>query len=81
MIDAAVTRFEEFKTLRNELSQAKSKLEERNMIEQAKILLMKQRNLHDDEAYAMLSNMALKRNMKLSVLAGQLVEAAKMLIL
>lgn len=80
VIDAAVARFEEFKSLRNELQLAKSKLEERKVIEQAKGLLMKQRNLDEDEAYALLRSMAMKKNMKLADLSGQLIEAAKMLI-
>jgi len=80
VIDAAVARFEEFKNLRNELSQAKTKLEERKVIEQAKGLLMKQRNLDEDEAYDLLRGMAMKKNMRLVDLSNQLIEAAKMLI-
>jgi two-component system, response regulator / RNA-binding antiterminator len=80
VIDAAVARFEEFNSLRSELSQAKTKLEERKYIEQAKGLLMKQRNLDEDEAYSLLRSMAMKKNMKLADLSNQLIEAAKMLI-
>ena len=80
VIDAAVARFEEFKNLRSELQQAKTKLEERKVIEQAKGLLMKQRNLDEDEAYALLRSMAMKKNMKLVNLSEQLMDAAKMLI-
>lgn len=80
VIDAAIARFEEFKSLRSELSLAKSKLDERKMIERAKGLLMKQRALDEEEAYEMLRNMAMKKNMKLADLSHQLIEAAKMLI-
>ena len=80
VIDAAVARFEEFKSLRTELSLAKTKLEERKVIEQAKGLLMKQRNLDEDEAYTLLRSIAMKKNMKLADLSSQLIEAAKMLI-
>jgi len=79
-MDASVSRFEEFKNLRNELSQVKSKLEERKVIELAKGLLMKQRNLDENEAFEMLQTMAINRNMQLSTLSNQLIEAAKMLI-
>jgi response regulator NasT len=79
-MDASVSRFEEFKNLRNELSQVKSKLEERKVIELAKGLLMKQRNLDENEAFEMLQTMAINRNMQLSTLSSQLIEAAKMLI-
>lgn len=80
VIDAAVARFEEFKHLRSELALAKSKLDERKVVERAKGLLMKQRIVDEDEAYALLRNMAMKKNMKIADLSSQLIEAAKMLI-
>lgn len=81
VIDAAVARFEEFRNLRIELSQAKIKLDERKIIERAKGLIMKQRHLDEDAAYEMLRSMAMKKNMKLADLSNQLVEAASMLII
>ena len=81
VIDAAIARFEEFKNLRNELLQAKTKLDERKVIERAKGLLMKQRGLDEDAAYEMLRSMAMKKNMKLVNLSEQLLETASMLIL
>lgn len=80
VIDAAVARFEEFRNLRIELSQAKIKLDERKIIERAKGLIMKQRHLDEDAAYEMLRSMAMKKNMKLADLSHQLIEAASMLI-
>ena len=80
VIDAAIARFEEFKNLRNELLQAKTKLDERKVTERAKGLLMKQRGLDEDAAYEMLRSMAMKKNMKMSDLSQQLIEAASMLI-
>lgn len=81
VIDAAVARFEEFRNLRIELSQAKIKLDERKIIERAKGLIMKQRHFDEDAAYEMLRSMAMKKNMKLADLSNQLVEAASMLII
>lgn len=80
VIEAAVARFEETKKLREELEQAHSKLDERKLIERAKGILMRQRNLDEDEAYKMLRSMAMKKNMKLADLSTQLIDAAKMLI-
>ena len=80
VIDAAIARFEEFNSLRAELTQAKSKLDERKVVERAKGLLMKQRGLDEVEAYEMLRSMAMKKNMKLADLSHQLIEAASMLI-
>ena len=81
VIDAAIARFEEFKNLRDELLQAKTRLDERKVIERAKGLLMKQRGLDEDAAYEMLRSMAMKKNMKLADLSDQLLEAARLLIL
>lgn len=81
VIDAAVARFEEFNNLREELALTKLKLEERKVVEQAKGLLMRQRNLDEDEAYSLLRSMAMKKNMKLADLSHQLIDAARMLIL
>lgn len=80
VIEAAVARFEETKKLRDELEQANTKLDERKLIERAKGILMRQRNLDEDEAYKMLRSMAMKKNMKLADLSNQLIDAAKMLI-
>lgn len=80
VIDAAVARFEEKRQLLDELNTANLKLEERKVVERAKGILMKQRNLDEDEAYKMLREMAMKRNMKLADISNQLIEAAKMLI-
>jgi response regulator NasT len=80
VIDAAVARFEEFKHLRSELALAKTQLDDRKVIERAKGLLMKQRNLDEEDAYSLLRSMAMKKNMKLADLSNQLIDAATMLI-
>lgn len=79
VIEAAVARFEETKQLRDELQQANNKLDERKVVERAKGILMRQRNLDEDEAYKMLRTMAMKKNMKLADLSSQLIDAAKLL--
>lgn len=80
MVDARVTRFEEFKDFRSEITQAKLKLDEVEVIERAKDLLMRQRGIDEDAAYEMLRAMAAKKNMKLIDLSIQFVEVAKLLI-
>lgn len=80
VIDAAVARFDEFKQLKAELQEANSKLSDRKVIERAKGLLMKQRGIEEDQAYSLLRNMAMQKNMRLATLADQVVEAAKLLL-
>lgn len=80
VMDAALARFEEFKSLREELNLANSKLSERKVIEKAKGLLMKQRGIDEDAAYTLLRNMAMKQNIRLATLAEQVIQAAKLLL-
>lgn len=80
VIDAAIARFEEVKSLRDELALANTKLDERKVIERAKGLIMKQRKLDEDEAFALLRSMAMKKKMKLADLCKQLIDTAEMLI-
>jgi len=76
VIDAAIARFEETK----ELQEANMNIDEDKLVERAKGILMRQRNLDEDEADNMLRSMAMKKNMKLADLSNQLIDAAKMLI-
>ena len=80
VIDAAVARFEEFKNLRVALKEANTKLSERKVIERAKGLIMKQRNVDENEAYSMLRKMAMEKHTRIGVLAEQIVEAAQLLL-
>ncbi|MDD2832739.1 MAG: ANTAR domain-containing protein [Methylotenera sp.] len=80
VIDAAVARFEEFKHLRSALNEATTKLDERKVVERAKGLLMKQRNLDEGEAYNHLRTMAMQRHTRIGVLAKQIIEAAELLL-
>lgn len=80
VIDAAVARFEEFKDLRDALNEANTKLSERKVIERAKGLIMKQRNIDEDEAYILLRNMAMQKHIRIGKLSEQIIEAAKLLL-
>ena len=80
VIDAAVARFDEFKHLREALNEANTKLSERKVVERAKGLLMKQRNMDENEAYGMLRTMAMQKNMRIGTLSEQIVEAAQLLL-
>jgi len=81
MVDARVTRFEEFKDFRADLNQVKQKIDEAEALEHAKGFLMSQRGIDETAAYEMLCAMAAKKNMKLVDLSKQFVEVAKLLII
>lgn len=79
VLDAAITRFNMFKKLRNELAAAKTALAERKTIERAKGLLMTAKGVSEDEAYAMLRKAAMDQGRKVSEVAEALVTASDLL--
>jgi two-component system, response regulator / RNA-binding antiterminator len=60
-------------------AQAIQKLAERKLVERAKGLLMKTRNLDEETAYAALRKTAMDRNLKLVEVAQRIVDAADLL--
>lgn len=80
VIDAAVVRFDEFNYLRDALNEANTKLSERKLVERAKGILMKQRNITEDEAYSTMRKLAMQKNMRLGALSEQIIEAAQLLL-
>jgi len=79
IVDVALARFEETRTLRQELDQAKASLSERKLIERAKGLVMKFRRVDEQEAYAMLRTMAMERNQRLAEAAENVIAMSKLL--
>ncbi|MEK6771655.1 MAG: ANTAR domain-containing protein [Pseudomonadota bacterium] len=79
IVDVALARFEETRTLRQELDQARSNLSERKLIERAKGIVMKLRRVDEQEAYSMLRTMAMERNQRLAVTAENVITMAKLL--
>ena len=79
IVDVAVARFENFQTLRAQLAVAEGRLAERKLVERAKGLLMKSRNLDEEAAYSTLRKMAMDRKLKLSEVAQRIIDAADLL--
>lgn len=79
ILDVTISRFQAFDRLQSELRQAKSALEDRKIIEQAKAILMQQRGCSESEAYVLLRRTAMNQNRKLAELARSLVAAAALL--
>jgi response regulator NasT len=79
ILDVTISRFHAFDRLQSELNAAKSALEDRKIIDQAKAILMKQRNLSEEDAYVLLRRTAMNQNRKIGDLARSLVAAAALL--
>ncbi|HLL28639.1 MAG TPA: ANTAR domain-containing protein [Xanthobacteraceae bacterium] len=79
ILDMSIMRFNAFSRLENELEQAKSALEERKVIDRAKGILMKAKNLTEDEAYSLMRKTAMNEKKKIAEIAQSIITAAEML--
>jgi len=79
ILDMAISRFNAFARLKRELQDARTELEDRKVIDQAKGILMKQRGLDEAAAYALLRKTAMNQNRKLVDVAQSLLTAASLL--
>jgi response regulator NasT len=75
----AMERFCADQALRHELQDAREKLADRKVIERAKGILMKQRGLGEEEAFAALRRHAMERGLKLGEAARHVVDIASLL--
>ncbi|MNI90450.1 putative transcriptional regulatory protein pdtaR [compost metagenome] len=80
ILDMAVSRFNAFSRLQQELAEARSALEERKVVERAKGILMKMRGLSEEEAFALLRQTAMNEKKKMAEIAQSLVTAAGLLM-
>ena len=79
ILDMAVSRFNAFHRLREELDRTKKALEDRKVIEKAKGILMKTRGMSEEEAHALLRKTAMNESRRVSDIAASLITAAKLL--
>lgn len=79
VIDVAMARFQHEESLRRELADARSQLEERKTIDRAKRLLMSKQGCSEEEAYARLRKTAMDRGLKIVDVAQRLIDVADML--
>ena len=79
VLTVAISRFEQFQSIQRELSDARTALDDRKLIERAKGILMKQKQMDEAAAYALMRRMAMDRNLKLVELARNVIRAAELL--
>jgi response regulator NasT len=77
ILDMCISRFNAFARLQNELDRTRSALEERKIIDRAKGILMKAKNLSEDDAYALLRRTAMNENKKIAEVAQSVLTAAE----
>lgn len=74
-IAIAMSRFQEFQSMRQEADDLRHALEDRKIIERAKGLLMKRANLDEPEAFRRLQKLARDKNLKLVQIAQTIITA------
>jgi len=79
ILDMAISRFNAFHRLREELDRTRQALEDRKVIDKAKGILMKSRGITEEEAYALLRKTAMNESRRVADVARGLVTAAKLL--
>lgn len=79
ILDMAISRFNAFSRLTRELEEARSALEDRKIVDQAKAILIKSRGLSEADAYALLRRTAMNQNRKIAEIAQSLITAAGLL--
>ncbi|MEM7400577.1 MAG: ANTAR domain-containing protein [Pseudomonadota bacterium] len=73
VIDVAITRFEEYQSLKQELDVTKSKLADRKDIDIAKGLLNKYHKMNEEQAYKALRKIAMDRKITIGEAARNLI--------
>ena len=76
ILDTAVSHFNTFNKLREELERANQALEDRKLVERAKGILMKERGVNESEAYGLLRNAAMNENRRIIDVARGVVSAS-----
>jgi response regulator NasT len=79
ILDLCISRFNAFSRLQDELDRTKSALEERKMIDRAKGILMRAKNLTEEQAYTLMRKTAMNEKKKIVDIAQAVITAAEML--
>ena len=79
ILDMAISRFNAFNRLTRELQDARTELADRKIIDRAKGILMKAKNLDEESAYRLLRKTAMNENRRLADVARGLVSAHSLL--
>jgi two-component system, response regulator / RNA-binding antiterminator len=79
IVDTTISRFKAFNRLREELQETRQLLEDRKLIDRAKGILMKQRQISEEAAYVLMRNAAMTDNLRMGQVAQGIITAARLL--
>ncbi|MDO8426433.1 MAG: response regulator [Deltaproteobacteria bacterium] len=78
-IKLALVRYDEFKSLKVEVSDLKDAIETRKLVERAKGILMKRCNISEEDAFKLLQTHSQKENKKMREIADTIISASKLI--
>lgn len=79
ILQVAVERFEAEQSLRQALADAQSELSERKIVERAKGILMKQRQMDEEEAFRALRKFAMDQGLRMAEAAERVVQMSSLM--
>jgi AmiR/NasT family two-component response regulator len=77
VIALAQSRFKRESALRNELAEANRRFEERKLVDRAKGILMRARQLSEEDAFRMLRTVSMQTNRRVGQVSQQVIDAAR----
>ena len=77
LVHLALGRFKHESALTQALHEARNQLEERKVVDHAKTILMRARDLSDDDAFRMLRTASMHSNQRLADVSGHIIHAAR----
>ena len=79
IVDTTISRFRAFSRLRTELDETRQQLADRKVIDRAKGILMRERQIDEEQAYQLMRRTAMRENMRLSEVARSIITAQGLL--
>lgn len=79
IVTAAFVRFNTLKKIKQDLTETRTKLDDRKHIDRAKGLLMNKRNLTEKDAYRLIQTMAMERNQRMAEVARNVLSMSDLI--
>jgi len=79
IMDVAIARFREYQALKKELKQTRNQLADRKVIDKAKGVLMKTKNLDEEEAYHAMRKMAMDQSKSIAEISQNILSVMELL--
>lgn len=79
IVDMTISRFRAFARLRQELEQTRTQLEERKIVDRAKGILMRLKDLDEEKAYALMRRTSMNEKKRIVDIAQSIITAAELL--